>query len=226
MCGRYTYKLSWAQIVSLYRLTLPEEPPELLKPSYNVCPTDVMPIIRPAGNGRELVMAGWGLVPFWLKPDQLARQPYATINARSDRIQTAPTYREPFKQRRCIVPASGWYEWQKIGAKTKKPFHFQPTATPFAFGGVYDVWKGDGGRAITSFAIVTTDAAPGTRQYHDRMPLVLEEQQFEDWMRGPPELAAGMMKPYGGAIEAWEVGAGVGNVRNKGPELIARAALL
>ena len=86
-------------------------------------------------------MAGWGLVPFWLKPDQLSKQPYATINARSDRIETAPAYREPFKKRRCIVPATGWYEWQKTGAKTKKPFHFQPKATPFAFGGVFDVWK-------------------------------------------------------------------------------------
>jgi putative SOS response-associated peptidase YedK len=225
MCGRYTYKLTWEEIVTLYRLTLPEEPPERLKPSYNVAPTDVMPIIRPAGNGRELVLAGWGLVPFWLKPEQLRQKPYATINARSDRIQTAPTYREPFKKRRCIVPASGWYEWQKIGAKTRKPFHFHTKAAPFAFAGVYDVWKGDGGMAITSFAIVTTDAAPGTRQYHDRMPLVLEESQFEDWMRGPPELAAGMMKPYGGAIEAWEVGAEVGNVKNNRPALMERVGL-
>jgi putative SOS response-associated peptidase YedK len=225
MCGRYTYKLTWAEIVNLYRLTLPEEPPERLKPSYNVCPTDVMPIIRPAGNGRELVMAGWGLVPFWLKPEQLGQKPYATINARSDRIQTAPTYREPFKKRRCIVPTTGWYEWRKTGAKTKKPFHFQPKAAPFAFGGVYDVWKGDGGMAITSFSIVTTNAAPSTQQYHDRMPLVLEESQFDDWMRGPPEMAAGMMKPYSGPLEAWEVGADVGNVRNNRPELMERVGL-
>src|SRR5947207_3107178 len=84
-----------------------------------VAPTDVMPIIRPAGNGRELVLAGWGLVPFWLKPEQLRQKPYATINARSDRIETAPTYREPFRNRRCLVPASGWYEWQKTGVKTR-----------------------------------------------------------------------------------------------------------
>ena len=121
---------------------------------------------------------------------------------------------------------SGWYEWQKTGAKTKKPFHFQPKATPFAFGGVYDVWKGDGGMAITSFAIVTTAAAPSTQQYHDRMPLVLEESQFDDWMRGPPEMVAGMMKPYDGAIEAWEVGPDVGNVKNNRPEPMERAALL
>ena len=106
MCGRHTHLLTCSQIVELYRLTLPDEPQEL-RPSYNVAPTHVMPIIRPAGNGRELVMAGWGLVPFWLKPDQLGKQPYSTINARDDRIQTAPTYREPFQKCRCLVPASG-----------------------------------------------------------------------------------------------------------------------
>jgi putative SOS response-associated peptidase YedK len=220
MCGRYTYKLTWSEIVALYRLTLPDEPPERLRPNYNVAPTHVMPIIRPAGNGRELIMAGWGLIPFWLKPEQLAKQPYSTINARSDRIRTAPTYREPFRKRRCLVPATGWYEWKKINSKTKQPYHFQPQARPFAFGGVYDTWNADGKSSITSFSIVTTAAAPSVAEYHDRMPLVLEESQFEDWMRGPPELAAEMMKPYEGATVLWKVSPDVGNVRNNRPELM------
>src|SRR5688500_5856636 len=76
MCGRYTHKLTWWQIVALYRLTLPEEPPPGLKESFNVAPTDTMPIVRPAGNGRELVMAGWGLIPYWLRPEELAKRPY------------------------------------------------------------------------------------------------------------------------------------------------------
>ena len=139
MCGRYTYRLTWAEIVELYRLTLPEEQPEGLKPNWNVAPTHVMPIVRPAGNGRELVMAGWGL-PFWMKPEQMGRQAYSTINARDDRIQTAASYREPFKKRRCLVPASGWYEWQKIDAKTKKPHHFQPAAKPVALLGIGTIW--------------------------------------------------------------------------------------
>lgn len=227
MCGRYTYKLTWQQIVNLYRLTLPEQEPERLRENYNVAPTLAMPIIRPAGNGRELVIAGWGLIPFWLKPDQLGRQPYATINARSDRIQTAPTYREPFKKRRCIVPATGWYEWQKLdpAGKKKRPYHFQPKAMPFAFGGVYDEWSGDGKSRITSFSNVTTAAPPSTAKVHDRAPLVLEESQFEDWMRLPPEAAAEMMKPYASQIDAWEVGADVGSVKNNRPELMDRVGL-
>jgi putative SOS response-associated peptidase YedK len=226
MCGRYTHKLSWQQIVELYRLTLPDEKPDTLGPSYNVAPTDVMPIVRPAGNGRELVMAGWGLVPFWMKAQALGRQAYATFNARADKIQAAPTFREPFRKRRCLVPATGWYEWQKIDARTKQPHHFRPKARPFAFAGVYDVWKGDGRAAITSFSIVTTEAATSTAPYHDRMPMVLEESQFEDWMRAPPAEAAKMMKPYDGEIETWPVDAAVGNVRNNRPELMERAALL
>jgi putative SOS response-associated peptidase YedK len=93
-------------------------------------------------------------VPFWLKPDQLAKQPYSTIHARAETIRRAPTYRELFKTKRCLVPATGWYEWQE-------PIHMCPKATPFALAGVYDVWKGDGGKAITSFAIITTDAGWG-----------------------------------------------------------------
>lgn len=224
MCGRYTYKLTWSDIVALYRLTLPDEPPEGLRESYNVAPTHLMPIIRPAGNGRELVIAKWGLVPFWSKPEQVAKPSYSTINARDDRIRSAASYREPFKQRRCLVPATGWYEWQKIDAKTKQPYHFAPAAKPFALGGVYDVWKGDGQPSITSFSIVTTAATPSTAAYHDRMPLILEESQFEDWMRGSADQAATMMKPYGGAIDLWPVGRDVGNVRNNQPELMERAA--
>ncbi len=155
-----------------------------------------------------------------MKPENLGRQAYSTFNARSDRIQTAPTFREPFKKSRCIVPASGWYEWQKINAKTKKPFYFRPKASPFAFGGVYDVWNANGKSSVTSFSIVVTDASSAAAKYHERMPLILEESQFDDWMRGPPELAAAMMKPYAGKLEVWAVSPDVGNVKNNRPELM------
>jgi len=107
MCGRYTHKLTWAEIVKLYQLTLPDQEPARFKPSYNVASTDVMPIIRPAGNGRELLMAKWGLIPWWTKPESVGKPAYSTINARAETIQTAASYREPFRQRRCF--ASGWY---------------------------------------------------------------------------------------------------------------------
>ena len=87
MCGRYTYKLTWQQIVNLNRLTLPEEPlKDLRPPAYNVAPTDLMQIVRPAGNGRKLVVVKWGLVPYWAKPEQSGKPPYVTINARADDV--------------------------------------------------------------------------------------------------------------------------------------------
>jgi putative SOS response-associated peptidase YedK len=123
-----------------------------------------MPIVRPHGNGRELAMAGWGLIAFWMK--DLSRPAYSTINARAETIRTSPTFREPFAKRRCIVPATGWSEWQDLGKKKKRPVHMCARAKPFAFAGVWDVWKGEAAPAgITSFAFVTTEAAPSVRAY-------------------------------------------------------------
>jgi putative SOS response-associated peptidase YedK len=101
----------------------------------------------------------------------------------------------------------------------------RPAIGPFALAGVYDVWKGAGGQAITSFAIVTPDASSSVAQYHNRMPVVLDGAQFDDWMRGSLEQAAGTMKPYPGTIDAWEVAAEVGNVRNNRPELMEPVGL-
>ena len=222
MRGRYTYRLSWKQIVELYRLTLPEEQPETLRESYNVAPTHVMPIIRPAGNGREL-LAGWGLVPFWLKADQLGKQPYSTIDARDDRIQTATTYPEPFKKRRCLcarerlVPDGRRSTPRRRGRITssRQP---RPSLSPAC---------GIPGRAMASrrsrpFRSSRSRRRRAQRRITTECRWSFEEPQFEDWMRGPPELAAGMIKPYAGAIDVWEVGRDVGNVRNNRPQLLDR----
>jgi putative SOS response-associated peptidase YedK len=124
------------------------------------------------------------------------------------------------------VPATGWYEWQDRGkGKKKRPIHMCAKSQPFAFAGVWDVWKGDGGPGVTSFTIVVTEAAPGIAQYHDRMPVVLDDSQFDEWMRGTPDQAAALMVPYSGAIDAWEVGPDVGNVRNNRPDLMDRVEL-
>jgi putative SOS response-associated peptidase YedK len=227
MCGRFTHRLTWQDIVNLYRLTLPRQSPPGLAPTFNAAPTQILPIIRPLGrkpeDGRELVMAGWGLIPYWIK--DLGARAYSTINARADSIRDKPSYRQSFERRRCLVPATGWYEWQEVGARRKRPLHMSPTASPWAFAGIWDVWRGDGGPGVLSFAIVTTDAAPGIRQYHPRMPVILEERQFETWMRGTPDEAASLMVPYPGDIDAWEVTAAVGDPRNNRPELLHRVAM-
>ena len=104
--------------------------------------------------------------------------------------------------------------------------HLRPMTTPFAFAGVWDVWQDDGGRSVTGFSIVTTTAALSVSQYHSRMPVLLDDHQFDEWMRGTPDQAVTLLTPYPGAIEAWEVGAEVGDVKNNRPELMERVRAL
>lgn len=224
MCGRYTHKLTWGEIVALYRLTAPEVPPNSYRENFNVAPTHVMPIIRPNENDREAVMAIWALIPHWIK--NLEAPTYSTINARSETIREKPAFKTPFEKRRCIVSATGWYEWKKLDAKPKggkkQPYHLQPKAPVWAFGGVWNLFHADGGQGVHSFSIVTTDAAPSVAHVHERMPLILEEGQFDQWMRGTPDEAEKLMQPYSGRVETWEVGPDVGSVKNNRPDLMSR----
>lgn len=223
MCGRYTHNLTWGDIISLYRLTLPDAAPAQAKPTWNAAPTQPLPIVRPTadGSGRELVIAGWGLIPHWLK--NLDGKAVSTINARAESVRDKPTFRQSFERRRCLVPATGWYEWQPVGGK-KRPIYMQ-ARTPFAFAGIWDRWSGPGMPGIESFAIVTTDAAASVSMYHHRMPVVLEPDQWDRWMLGTPDEAAELMRPYAGDIEAWEVAARVGSPKFNDPDLIKPVAM-
>ena len=220
MWGRYTYELDWGEVVGLYQLTLPKEPPDGLGLAYNAAAGQMLPIIRPKDDGRELSLARLGLLPF------ANADADNTISADAETLRDDTTFRDSFIRRRCIVPATGWYDWKKSGAERQGPYYFRPAAKPLAFAGIWDVWKDDGGSALLSFAIVTTGAAPSVQPYHHRMPLILEATMFQQWMLGMPNEAAALMVPYGGVIEAWEVGADVSNVRNNRPELMKRVGLL
>jgi putative SOS response-associated peptidase YedK len=218
MCGRYTQQHSWGELVEIYRIPEPEIGPRKQQPTYNATPTQALPVVRPVEGGRQLVMANWGLIPHWLR--DLTQKPHSTINARSDRIREAPTYRDPFKRSRCLVPMSGWYEWQAVTPKKKQPFYLRARSEPVAFAGVMDTWTGDGREPITSFALVTTEPADSIRYVHHRMPLVLDEAHFETWMRGTPDEAAALMVPYAGELEAWEVSTRVNRPANDDASLI------
>jgi hypothetical protein len=113
----------------------------------------------------------------------VARLPFlGSVDA--EQADALPAELHGITKRRCLVPATGWYEWQDVGEKKKRPMHMRPMTSPFAFAGVWDVWKGDDGPGVISFSIVTTTAAPSVSQYHSRMPVVLDDHQFDEWMRG------------------------------------------
>ena len=160
MCGRYIRRSDKQKIAEYFQSE--PQPAELPLPGadFNVAPTTHQPIIRQSRESgrREIVLARWGLIPFFTK-DLKEVKGLSTINARSETITTAPTWREPFKKRRCLIPLDGFYEWPKEGKAPKQPYAFEmASAKPFALAGLWDAWKDKQGHWLQSFAIVTTEA--------------------------------------------------------------------
>ncbi len=174
MCGRYVRRSDKQKLAEHFHAQ--PQPADLPLPDadYNVAPTTHQPIIRQSreSGNRELILARWGLVPFFTK-DVKDIKGLSTINARSETITKAPTWREPFRKRRCLVPVSGFYEWDKFAKPPKQPYAFElSNGSTFAFAGLWDAWKDTEGHWLQSFAIVTTEANELTAKIHPRMPVI------------------------------------------------------
>ena len=229
MCGRYVRKGSKQKIAEYFRAN--PNPAELPMPDadYNIAPTTYQPIIRQSRETgeREMVLARWGLVPFFTK-DLKEVKGLSTINARAETITKAPTWREPFKKRRCLVPADAFFEWPKKGKPPKQPYLFElANAQPMAFAGLWDAWKDKQGHWLQSFAIVTTEANELMSRIHPRMPVILHSRDYDRWLdREETELLPlDLLRPFeSDEMEVFEANPKVGNVRNNGPELM-RAAI-
>jgi putative SOS response-associated peptidase YedK len=186
MCGRFTHRLTWEQVHGPYHLTDPR-PPELdLKPRYNAAPTDLLPVCRlNRGGQREIAMLRWGLIPFWANDPKVG---FKSINARAETEATAPAFRDAFKRHRCLVPASGFYEWRKLEGGGKQPYLIQMRdAAPFSFAGLWDRLS-KGPVPIESFAIVTGEPNSLVADLHDRMPVILDSADYETWLTGSDAL--------------------------------------
>jgi len=220
MCGRYTYRLSWAEIVALYRLT-DAAPPTNLRPRYNMAPTQDAPIVRVAeGGGRELVFARWGLVPSWSKEP---RSTYSTINARAETVATRATFRAAYRARRCLVPASGWYEWEQR-PDGKQPWLFErANGGTLTFAGLWERWGPRGDQpALDSFTIIVCGANPLAADRHDRMPVVLGPADFADWLDGTG--SDDLLRPWpDDDLSVRPVSRRVNNARNDDPRCIEPA---
>ena len=229
MCGRYVRRSDKQKIVEHFRARL--NPPELPLPDadYNVAPTTHQPIIRQSKEtgDRELILARWGLVPFFMK-DLKDVKGLSTINARSETITKAPTWREPFKKRRCLVPASAFFEWPKEGKPPKQPYAFElSSGSTFAFAGLWDAWKDKDGHWLQSFAIVTTEANELMSRIHPRMPVILHSRDYDRWLdrEETERLPLDLLRPYESeGMEVYEANPKVNNVRNKGHEMMRAAA--
>jgi putative SOS response-associated peptidase YedK len=216
MCGRYATTKSNADLSQLFEAVDVAEP---LRASWNVAPTDPVPLVRMSEEheSRVLDTARWGLVPHWAKDLKAGAR---MINARAETVTELRSFAPSFAKRRCLVPADGWFEWVRDG-KQKQAFYMTPAdGSPLVFAGLWSAW---GPESVLTCSVITTAALGGLKRVHDRMPLILPADRWDDWLAGggdPDRLLRPLSESDLEAIEVRPVGAAVGNVRNNGPELI------
>jgi putative SOS response-associated peptidase YedK len=218
MCGRYS-QTSPAYVLARV-FCVPAGPP--LSPRYNVAPTQTVPIVRQSAD-RELAMVRWGLIPPWADDPSVGGR---LINARAETVAEKPAFRAAFRKRRCLVPATGFYEWQKLG-KHKQPYHLRRRdgePEPFAFAGLWERWQLPGDEPIDSCTILTTTANDLMRPLHERMPVILDPRGYDHWLdhgRHDREALRALLVPCPSELlTALPVNSYVNNPRNEGPKCL------
>jgi putative SOS response-associated peptidase YedK len=193
-----------------------------LPPRYNIAPTQEAPVVRlERDGGRELVPLRWGLIPSWVKDPSIGNR---LINARGDTVADKPAFRTAFQQRRCLVPADGFYEWQ-ARPDGKQPYRIGLADDGlFAFAGLWEWWKSPEGESLETYTIITTDANDLLRPIHGRMPVIIDEGDHARWLdpKTAPADAKALLKPFPSErMRAVPVSRRVNNVRNDDPDCIA-----
>lgn len=190
---------------------------------FNIAPTTTIPVVTAAADGgREISFMRWGLVPFWAKAMNIGA---SLNNARSDSIASKPAFREAWKRRRCLVPATSFYEWQVQESGTKQPYAIASAhGEVLAFAGIWERWRDPQGGStapeLISVAIITTDANETMRPLHHRMPVIIAEPHRDEWLRAtvPP---VELLRPCDAdVLRTWRVSSVVNNARNDRPECL------
>ncbi len=222
MCGRFALSISGDEIRE--RFDLPDS--FMFEPRYNIPPGRPIPAIRtdPSadGNGRTAVRLHWGLVPFWADDPSSAHQP---INARSETVDEKPTFREAFKKRRCLIPATGFYEWTSENG-SRRPYFFRlESGDPFAFAGLWERWEGTDDE-LESCAILTTRSNEMIEPVHDRMPVLLHPSRYDAWLAPATDADRldSFLTPYQSSrMDGYPVGKHVNNPENDDPSCVEPA---
>ena len=195
MCGRYSLIPTRESIVDEFNIGVVTDIDHVrITERYNIAPTQPVAVIVPhPGQGRVLTAMRWGIIPQWMKPKEPGKVPAGWINARAETAATKPAFRGAFKYRRCVVPASGFYEWQKLDDGSKQPYLIQPADDGLmAFAGLWETWCPPDGSELDTVTILTTEANAMMATIHDRMPVILSRDDLDRWMTTPPERCAGL----------------------------------
>ena len=220
MCGRYGFgnpaRLGELPLGVELNVALPA-----LSPRWNVTPSQAVPLVRETPSGREALMARWGLVPFWADDPSIGHR---LANARGDTVAIKPSFRAAFKQRRGLMPADLFYEWQPLeGMKTKQPWCLRmPGEAPFAMAALWETWTpkdAPEAEPLVTCCLITTDPNDTMRPIHDRMPVILHPADYDAWLnsRTPVPILQKLLRPYEGPMQALQVSTYVNAPRHEGP---------
>ena len=227
MCGRVRLSSDVSEIKLVFSIP-PHRPSPNIAPSWNVAPTDPLPIVRydaKAGE-RSLDVMRWGLVPFWAKDIKVG---FSNINAKAEGIEGKPAFREAFQRRRCLVPVDNFYEWATT-ATGKQPYAIALADRGLmALAGLWETWRSPAGERMRSFAIITTTPNELCAELHNRMAVILNPNKWPVWLGeepADPHQLKTLLAPYPAEeMTCWPVSVRVGNVKNNDASLIEPVAL-
>ena len=216
MCGRFSLTVQDADLEAFFGL---EETDGMYVPRFNGAPGQSLPVILAEAEAAPLLrLFRWGLVPSWAKDPRIG---YKMINARAETILEKPAFRQAFSKQRCLVPADGFYEWQKRG-KQKVPYRICLKESPlFAMAGIWESWKDAEGRPLHSFSILTTGANALVAPIHPRMPVILPREGYTPYLKGDSREALQWLQAYpADEMQAYTISSLVNHPANDGPEIL------
>lgn len=222
MVARLTQLLRWEDVWRFSQPLTVEPPKDNLRPRYNLAPTDEVLIVRRVDGHREAVRVRWGLIPGWAKDASGASK---CINARAETVERLPSFRDAFAKRRCLVPVSGFYEWQTSAEGEKRPYYITlKSGAPMALAGLWSSWMPRRGPAVETCAIVTTLPNDLIAGFHNRMPVILDQRDYGSWLgetsTEPDALKAMLIAYPSDQMQAWPVDPRVGSPEWDEPEAI------